>query len=150
MGVGDYTLTRIYVLISENCLSAGKGVLILPFCEKNFCMTFYSGGGYFVMPQQVWGQSDLICTPYGAVENWAYPYKNQIWKFWNLGVVTHPEFYFEILRQMVKKLPQFDLPCLSYGKKSIIYLQYFIMLWKLLLFGHKFKLVGQIELIPSP
>ena len=41
--------------------------------KKMFCMAFYSGGGYFMMPQQVWGQSDLICTPHGELENLAYP-----------------------------------------------------------------------------
>ena len=78
-----------------------------------------------MMPQQVWGQSDLICTPHGALENWAYPYKSQILKFWNMGVAIHPELYFEILRPMVKKLAQSEL-----WQKSIIYLQYFKMLWK--------------------
>ena len=66
-----------------------------------------------MMPQQVWGQSDLICTPHGALENWVYPYKSQIWMFWNIGVVIYPELYFEIIRPMVKELAQSDLPCLS-------------------------------------
>ena len=69
-----------------------------------------------MMSQQVWGKSNLICTPHGALENWAYPYKSQIWKFWNIGVVIHPELYFKILRPMVKELAQSNLPCLSYGK----------------------------------
>ena len=81
-----------------------------------------------MMSQQVWGKSNLICTPHGALENWEYPYKSQIWKFWNIGVVIHPELYFKILRPMVKELAQSNLPCLSYGKKSINYLQYFKML----------------------
>ena len=34
-----------------------------------------------------------------------------------MGVVIHPELYFEILRPMVKELAQSDLPCLSYGEK---------------------------------
>ena len=34
-----------------------------------------------------------------------------------MGVVIHPELYFEILRPMMKKLAQSDLPYLSYGKK---------------------------------
>ena len=34
-----------------------------------------------------------------------------------MGVVIHPELYFEILRPMVKKLAQSDLPFLRYGQK---------------------------------
>ena len=83
-----------------------------------FCTAFSSRGGYFMMPQQVWGQSDLICTPHGALENLAYPYKSQILKFWNMGVAIHPELYFEILRPMVKKVAQSDLPFLGYGQKD--------------------------------
>ena len=74
-----------------------------------FCKVFSSRGDYFMMPQQVWGQSDLICTPHKALENLAYPYKSQILKFWNIGVAIHPELYFEILRPMVKKVAQLDL-----------------------------------------
>ena len=71
-------------------------------------------------PPQVWGQSDLICTPHGAHENWAYLYKSQIWKFWNMGVVIHTELYFEILRPMVKELVQSDLPFWSYDQITVI------------------------------
>ena len=67
-----------------------------------------------------------------------------------MGVVKYLELNFEILRPLVKDLVQSDLPCLSYGKKSIIYLQYFKMLRKSQLFGHKFKIVSQNELISSP
>ena len=74
-----------------------------------------------MVPQQVWVQSDLICTPHGALENWAYPYKSQILKFWNIGVAIHPELYFDILRPMVKILAQSDLPFLSYGQKNAIF-----------------------------
>ena len=70
-----------------------------------------------MMPQQVWGQSDLICTAHGALENWAYPYKSQIWKFWSMGVAIHSELYSYILRPMVKKLAQSNLPFFSYGQK---------------------------------
>ena len=98
--------------------------------KKMFCTAFSSGGGYFMMPQQVWGQSDLICTPHGALENLAYPYKSQILKFWNMGVAIHPELYFEILRPMVKKKLKSDLPFLSYGQKTAIFLW-----WKRLFLG---------------
>ena len=77
-----------------------------------------------MMPQQVWGQSNRICTPHRAVENWAYPYKSQIWKFWNIGVVIHPELYFKILRPMVKELAQSDLLFWSYGQKTVIFITF--------------------------
>ena len=77
-----------------------------------------------MMPQQVWGQSDWICTPHRAVENWAYPYKSQIWKFWNMGVVIHPELYFEILRPMVNELAQTDLPFWSYDQITVIFITF--------------------------
>ena len=74
-----------------------------------FCTAFSSGGGYFMMPQQVWGQSDLICTPHGALENWAYPYKSQILKFLDMGVAIHPELCIEILRPKEKDLSELNL-----------------------------------------
>ena len=116
-----------------------------PFMKKMFCMAFYSEGGYFMMPKQVWGQSDLICTPHGALENLAYPYKSQILKFWNMGVAIHPELYFEILRPMVKKKLKSDLPFLSYGQKTAIF-----VVMKKAIFGNFFNIVSLIELNPSP
>ena len=77
-----------------------------------------------MMSQQVWGKSDLICTPHGALEDWAYPYKSQIWKFWNRGVVIHPELYFEILRPMVNELAQTDLPFWSYDQITVIFITF--------------------------
>ena len=38
-----------------------------------------------------------------------------------MGVAIHPELYFEILRPMVKKVAQSDLPFLSYGQKTAIF-----------------------------
>ena len=90
------------------------------FKEKMFCIAFYSGEGQFMMTQYIWGQSDLICTPHGALENWAYLYESQIWKFWNMGVVIHTELYFEILRPMVKELVQSDLPFWGYDQITVI------------------------------
>ena len=78
-----------------------------------------------MMPQQVWDQSHLICNPDGALESWAYPYKSQILNFWNMGVAIHPELHFEILRTMVKKVTQLDLPFLSYGQKTAIFGHFF-------------------------
>ena len=82
-----------------------------------------------MMPQKVWGQSDLICTPNGALENWAYLYKSQIWKFWNMGVVIYTELYFDILRPMVKKKFKSDLPFLSYGQITANFYLFFKFLY---------------------
>ena len=38
-----------------------------------------------------------------------------------MEVAIHPELYFEILRPMVKKVAQSDLPFLSYGQKTAIF-----------------------------
>ena len=92
--------------------------------KKMLCMAFYFGGGYFIMPQQVWGQSDLICTLHWVLEIWAYPYKSQIWKFWNMGVVIPTELYFEILRPMVKELAQYHLPFWSYDQITVIFITF--------------------------
>ena len=77
-----------------------------------------------MMPQKVLGQSNLICTPHGTLENRAYPYKSQIWKFWNMGVVIHPELYFEILRPMVNELAQSDLPFWCYDQINVIFITF--------------------------
>ena len=71
-----------------------------------------------MMPQQVWGQYDLICTDHGSLENLAFPYNSQILKFWNMEIAIHPELYFEILRPMVMKKLKSDIPFLSYGQKT--------------------------------
>ena len=62
-----------------------------------------------------------------------------------MGVAIHPELYFEILRPMVKKVAQSDLPFLSYGQKTAIF-----VLMKKAIFGYFFKIVSLIELNPSP
>ena len=62
-----------------------------------------------------------------------------------MGVAIHPELYFEILRPMVKKKLKSDLPFLSYGKKTAI----FVMIKKAI-FGNFFNIVSLIELNPSP
>ena len=58
-----------------------------------------------------------------------------------MGVAIHPELYFEILRPMVKKVAQSDLPFLSYGQKTAIF-----VLMKKAIFGYFFKIVSLIEL----
>ena len=62
-----------------------------------------------------------------------------------MEVAIHPELYFEILRPMVKKVAQSDLPFLSYGQKTAIF-----VLMKKAIFGYFFKIVSLIELNPSP
>ena len=62
-----------------------------------------------------------------------------------MGVAIHPELYFEILRTMVKKVAQSNLPFLSYGKESEIF-----VLMKKGIFGYFFKIVCLIELNLSP
>ena len=62
-----------------------------------------------------------------------------------MGVAIHPELYFEILRPMVKKVAQSDLPFLSYGQKTAIF-----VLMKKAIFGYFFKIVCLIELNLSP
>ena len=62
-----------------------------------------------------------------------------------MGVAIHPELYFEILRPMVKKVAQSDLPFLSYGQKTAIF-----VVMKKAIFGYFFKIVSLIELNPSP
>ena len=62
-----------------------------------------------------------------------------------MGVAIHPELYFEILRPMVKKKAQSDLPFLSYGQKTAIF-----VLMKKAIFGYFFKIVSLIELNLSP
>ena len=62
-----------------------------------------------------------------------------------MGVTIHPELYFEILRPMVKKVAQLDLPFFSYSQKTAI----FVMMKKAI-FGNFFNIVSLIELNPSP
>ena len=62
-----------------------------------------------------------------------------------MGVAIHPELYFEILRPMVKKKLKSDLPFLSYGQKTAIF-----VVMKKAIFGYFFKIVCLIELNPSP
>ena len=62
-----------------------------------------------------------------------------------MGVAINLELYFEILRPRVKKKAQSDLPFLSYGKKTAIF-----VLIKKAIFGYHFRMVSLIELIPSP
>ena len=62
-----------------------------------------------------------------------------------MGVAIHQQLYFEILRTMVKKLAQSDLPFLSYGQKTAIF-----VLMKKAIFGYFFKIVSLIELNLSP
>ena len=62
-----------------------------------------------------------------------------------MGVAIHPELYFEILRPMVKKVAQLDLPFLSYGQKTAIF-----VLMKKAIFGYFFQIVSLIEPNPSP
>ena len=62
--------------------------------------------------------------PHGALQNWEYPYKSQILKFWNMGVIIHPELYFEILRPMVKELAQSDLPFWIYNQITAIFITF--------------------------
>ena len=46
-------------------------------------------------------------------------------KFKILGFFIHPQMHNEILRPMVKELAQLDLPFLSYGQKTVIFLPFF-------------------------
>ena len=62
-----------------------------------------------------------------------------------MGVAIHPELYFEILRSMVKKKLKSDLPFLSYGQKTTIF-----VVMKKAIFGNFFNIVSLIELNPSP
>ena len=62
-----------------------------------------------------------------------------------MEVAIHPELYFEILRPMVKKVAQSNLPFLSYGQKTAIF-----VLMKKAIFGYFFKIVSLIELNLSP
>ena len=62
-----------------------------------------------------------------------------------MGVAIHPELYFEILRPMVKKKLKSDLPFLSYGQKTAIF-----VVMKKAIFGNFFNIVSLIELNPSP
>ena len=62
-----------------------------------------------------------------------------------MGVAIHPELYFEILRPMVKKKLKSDLPFLSYGQKTAIF-----VVMKKDIFGYFFNIVSLIELNPSP
>ena len=62
-----------------------------------------------------------------------------------MEVPIHPELYFEILRPMVKKKLKSDLPILSYGQKTAI----FVMM-KNAIFGYFLKIVSLIELNSSP
>ena len=98
-----------------------------------------------MMLQKVWGQSDLICTPHGALENWAYPIETQILKFWFLWVFIHPELRIKILRPVEKDLAQSDLPVLSYGQKTANFFW-----WKMLFFVYFFNIVSTSWLITSP
>ena len=61
-----------------------------------------------------------------------------------MGVAIHLELYFEILRPMVKKKLKSDIPFLSYGKKTAIF-----VVIKKAIFGCFFNLVSLIELNPS-
>ena len=60
-------------------------------------------------------------------------------------VAIHPELYFEILRPMVKKKLKWDLPFLSYGLKTAIF-----VVMKKGIFGYFFNIVSLIELNPPP
>ena len=62
-----------------------------------------------------------------------------------MGVAIHPELYFEILRPMVKKKLKSDLPFLSYGQKTAIF-----VVMKKAIFGNLFNIVSLIELNTSP
>ena len=62
-----------------------------------------------------------------------------------MGVAIHPEFYFEIQRPMEKKKLKLDLPFLSYGQKTAIF-----VVMKKAIFGYFFNIVSLIELNPSP
>ena len=62
-----------------------------------------------------------------------------------MGVAIHQELYFEILRPIVKKVAQSDLPFLSYGQKTAIF-----VLMKKAIFGYFYKIVSLIEPNPSP
>ena len=62
-----------------------------------------------------------------------------------MGVAIHQEVYFEILRPIVKKVAQSDLPFLSYGQKTAIF-----VLMKKAIFGYFYKIVSLIEPNPSP
>ena len=53
-----------------------------------------------------------------------------------MGVAIHLELYFEILRPMVKKVAQSDLPFLSYGQKTAIF-----VVMKKAIFGNFFNIV---------
>ena len=46
-------------------------------------------------------------------------------KFKILGVSIHPEMHNKILRPMVKKLDQLDLPFLSYGQITVHFCHFF-------------------------
>ena len=62
-----------------------------------------------------------------------------------MGVAIHPELYYKILRPMVKKKAQSDLPFLSYGQITAIF-----VVMKRIFFGYFFNIVCLIELNPSP
>ena len=62
-----------------------------------------------------------------------------------MWVVIYPELCIEILRPMEKDLAQSDLPFLSYGQKTAIF-----VLMKKAIFGYFFKIVSLIELNLSP
>ena len=62
-----------------------------------------------------------------------------------MEVAIHPELHFEILRPMVKKVAQSDLPLLSYSQKTAI-----LVLMKKAIFGYFFQIVSLIEPNPSP
>ena len=80
----------------------------------------------------------------GTLKNQAFPYKSKIWNFWNIGVAIYSELYFEILRPMVKKVTQLNLPFLSYGQKTAIFFMKKAFFWQI------FNIVSLIELNPSP
>ena len=62
-----------------------------------------------------------------------------------MWVIIYPQLRIEILRPMEKVLAQSDLPFLSYGQKTAIF-----VLMKKAIFGYFFKIVSLIEPNPSP
>ena len=78
------------------------------------------------------------------------PIENRILKLLIFGVVIHLEMQSKILRPMVKKLAQLDLPFSSYGQITVKFCHFQENGPNWQLFGHNSKTVSPIELIPSP